>query len=166
MLVEVGKIVGIAVALLVVAIIFPIAIDELAGMEETVQLTEAITNENIGIGDDIPTLEFSGTLDNSPVQEHSIRIKTTVGGTSKYIYDDNGVLANDNVTGTIVYENGDWTLTFDTGFAPDNATTIYANYRVITGEKEYPAGLVTLLKVLLPVLAIIGVILAITRSAK
>lgn len=163
---NVNKIIGIAVAILVVAVVFPIAIDQLAGLEGVVQLTESVWNENIGIGDEVPTLEFNGTLDNVPVQEHSIVIKTIVGGIAVRIYDDNGVLSNDNALGTIAYESGDWTLTFDTGFAPDNNENIYANYRYITGEKEYPAGLITLLKVLLPILAVIGVILYITKTKK
>lgn len=69
---------------------------------------------------------FSGTLANFPVEPGTLTVEATVGAATVEIVDDGlGGLSGNNVTGTITYSTGDWTLAF-TVTPPDNATTIDA----------------------------------------
>jgi len=85
------------------------------------------TGENIGTGDGSQT-SFSDTLEHPPVKKNSVTVHYTIGGTDYEGQDD----GNGNITGThissgsIDYETGDISLTFDT--APDNGTAITCDY--------------------------------------
>ena len=88
----------------------------------------AVTGEGIGTGDGATT-SFSGTLARKPVKPSSVTIHYTIGGTDYTATDDgSGNISGTDVSGTIDYQTGDWSLTFTT--APDDATNITADYTV------------------------------------
>jgi len=74
--------------------------------------------------------KFSGTsLSEPPVDPSSVTFSATVGGSSKTATDDGlGVLSGDsgNISGTITYSTGAWTLEYMT--PPDSSTNIAATY--------------------------------------
>ncbi|MCD4750159.1 MAG: hypothetical protein K8R59_12380 [Thermoanaerobaculales bacterium] len=71
---------------------------------------------------------FSGTLDDSEVETQSVTITAQVNSSAVSITDDgSGSLSGTNVTGTITYSSGAWTLEF-TQRAPDNVD-ITADYQ-------------------------------------
>ncbi len=86
----------------------------------------SISGEVIGSGDG-STTSFSGTLANYPVVATTVTIGYTIGGTAYTATDDGaGNISGTDVSGTITYSTGAWSLTFTT--APDNATNITADY--------------------------------------
>ena len=97
----------------------------------TVQVTgynEDVTGEVLGTGDGSVT-DFSGTLAHYPVKASSISVAYTISSTAYTATDDgNGVISGTNVTGTIDYTTGAWTLTFAT--APDASTDVTCDYTV------------------------------------
>lgn len=71
---------------------------------------------------------FSGTLSNTLIVPGSVTITVTISAAAVNITDNGqGVLAGTNVTGTINYQTGAWTLVLVT--APDNSSSILAVYR-------------------------------------
>jgi len=84
------------------------------------------TGESIGSGDG-STTSFSHTLAHPPILKNSLTLHYTIGGTAYTATDDgNGNLTGDHISGTINYETGELSFTFDT--APDNGTDITADY--------------------------------------
>jgi hypothetical protein len=75
--------------------------------------------------------EFEGTLLHTPVVESSVTFTATVGGASVSITDDGlGALSGTDVTGTLDYVTGAWTLVFET--APDIDENITCTYQYDT----------------------------------
>ncbi len=73
--------------------------------------------------------KFSGTLAHPKVDPSSVTFTATVGGSSKTATDDgSGSLSGDsgNISGTITYSTGAWTLEYMT--PPDSSTNITATY--------------------------------------
>lgn len=81
----------------------------------------------IAQGDGITT-EFSGELKATPVVTGSVKIVAVVAGQSVMILDNGaGQLSGSDVTGTISYGDGAWTLKFTN--PPDASTDISVNYQ-------------------------------------
>ena len=99
-----------------------------------------VSTETLGTGDGT-TLTFNGTLANIDIETGSLSISYTIASTAYTATDDGaGNIAGTDVTGTIDYTAGTWSLTFTT--APDNATAITADYNYypntpILGIYEY-----------------------------
>jgi hypothetical protein len=90
-----------------------------------------------GNGSDV---SFSGTLAHPVVTAGTLEI-TYTDTTAKTITDNgDGTLAGDCTVGTINYTTGDYTFTC-TG-APDNTTSVYAEYEMVSGAPKSKAGLV------------------------
>jgi len=154
------KIVGIAVALLVAALVLPIAIDQLASVEGRTPDENTITLENIALGDG-ENVNFDGenAFANDNIIEHTVIISTVIDA-ENFSFSDKS--APDNVV--MDYENGKYDITFPS--APDLGENIYATYDYYTGTYTYwPTGLHTILTVLLPIIAVIGIILYITKRS-
>jgi len=95
-------------------------------------------DEILGTGNN-STTNFSGTLDN-PVVEAGTLVITYTDGTTKTLTDQgDGTLTGDG-TGTIVYSTGAWTIACSG--APDNTTSIYAEYEKVGGAPKSKAGFV------------------------
>lgn len=80
---------------------------------------------------------FSGTLTSNNIKESSITFTAVVGASDIEITDDGaGVLDGDggNITGTIDYTTGNWTLDFTT--APDDTTDITVDYIYLTASND------------------------------
>jgi len=96
-------------------------------------------DEIIGTGDDFGTTAFSGTLQGPPITAGSLIITFT--DTTGRTMTDNGAGAFTGYgTGTINYTTGAWTIAA-TG-APDNLTSIYAEYETVAGAPKSKAGFV------------------------
>ena len=96
-------------------------------------------NEIIGTGDNFGTLAFSGILANPPITIGSLIITFT--DTTGRTMTDSGVGTFTGYgTGTINYNTGAWTISA-TG-APDNLTSIYAEYETVAGAPKSKAGFV------------------------
>ncbi len=96
--------------------------------EDAAVLTAAnvSASETVGTGDG-STTSFSATLATTPVDEDSLEIAYTIGGTDYTATDDgDGNISGTDCTGTIDYDTGALSLTFST--APDNGSDITATY--------------------------------------
>ena len=86
----------------------------------------SVTGENLGTGDG-STTSFSGTLVHHPVKASTVAIHYTISSTAYTATDDgNGNISGTECTGTINYDTGAWSLTFN--IAPDDTTDITADY--------------------------------------
>jgi len=73
------------------------------------------------------TTSFSYTLSNVPVEKGSVSITYTINSTSYTAIDDGkGNISGPHLTGSINYQTGELSLTFDT--APDSGTDISCQY--------------------------------------
>ncbi len=82
--------------------------------------------ETIGTGDGTTT-SFTYTTQEIPITPNSITVTYTIGGTQYQAQDDGkGNITDTNLTGTVNYQTGEITLTFNT--APDNSTDITITY--------------------------------------
>ncbi len=154
------KIVGIAVAVLVAAIVLPIAIDQMGSIEGRTPDENTITLENIALGDgENVHFDNENTLAQDNIIEHTVVISTVIDA-ENFSFSDKS--APDNVI--IIYENGQYDITFPS--APDVDENIYATYDYYTGTYTYwPSGLHTILTVLLPIVAVIAIIIYIAKRS-
>jgi len=91
--------------------------------------------------------KFSGTLANTPVDPSSVTFSATVGGSTKTASDNgSGIIAGDsgNISGTINYTTGAWTLEYTT--PPDSSSNITADYDR-QNEAQLAGGAVSLYNV-------------------
>jgi len=100
--------------------------------------SDTVAGETIGTGNGSATT-FSGTAARKPIIPGSIRIKYTIGGTTYSGHtaatdDGSGSISGEHVSGTINYETGAYSLTFDT--APDNGTSIEFEVYRFNVEKD------------------------------
>lgn len=102
-------------------------------------LNKLISDEAIETGNN-SDVAFSGTLANTPVEAGTLTI-TYTDSTTKTITDNgDNTLGGDCTVGTINYTTGAYTFTC-TG-APDNTTTVYAEYEINEGAPKSKAGFV------------------------
>lgn len=151
------KVVGIAIALLVAAVIVPIGISELSGLTGEVDVISTVTNENLGFDNvKAENSAYSGNLDNTPLVENTLVVRAYIDNTltsfTAQSDNDNVIVLNHTTSAYLLNILG-----------IDNDTTIYGSYRYVSGTAEWGSGLLILMQVLLPVLAVIGIILYITR---
>ncbi len=101
----------------------------------------------ITAGYDYGKWKFSGTLQNTPVDPCTVTFSATVGGATKTASDNgSGSITGDsgNITGTIDYSTGAWTLEYQT--PPDSGTNITADYER-QNQAEIVAGALSLYNV-------------------
>jgi uncharacterized protein len=100
-----------------------------AKSDKMLSASKPITAEVIDSSPNGVTLSFSGTLAHYPVEPGTVTIHATLtGDTARTIADDgDSVLTGTNVSGTIDYTDGDWTLVFSTT-APKDTSDITADY--------------------------------------
>ncbi len=96
-------------------------------------------DEIIGTGDNFGTTAFSGTLQSPPITAGSLII-TFTDSTGRTMTDNGAGAFTGYGTGTINYTTGAWTIAA-TG-APDNLTSIYAEYETVAGAPKSKAGFV------------------------
>lgn len=91
----------------------------------------SVSGQTMATGNGV-TLTFSGTFATSMAYGGLVPQSLTVTGS---ITDNGGgVLSGTNVTGTIIYATGAWTLTYSAGHAPSGAITGAYNYCSATGK--------------------------------
>lgn len=140
----IGAVIGIAMGLFVLAFVMPMALEDLADVTQTTTYEDY--TETLGYGDGV-TGTFEGYFDHVP-NDGTITVTWTTGG-----FEDTATGTADELTVT----SGSAAYELDFGLAiPDDATNITATYDYTTdiGEANH-----TLLTVLLPIVAVIGVIL-------
>lgn len=143
------KIVGIAIALLIVALILPMGLEQIGGVDQAQPID---TSETLGTGNGT-TVDFGGTLSNTPVLPETLVVTATINGTvTTFTTEDSELAVTDADAGT-------YTLTFST--APDDGTTVSADYDYTVDIDDASYSLLT---VLLPILAVVGVILGFLRK--
>lgn len=105
----------------------------LKDLVEAVDLSPVYTDEdaNPTVSPDGSTQVFSGTISKdayTQLKPSSITITATVSSSGVDITDDgSGGLSGTNVTGTIDYETGEWSVEWSSG-APDDASSIVVDY--------------------------------------
>ena len=140
----IGTVVALAMGLLVVALIMPIALEDIAGVSQ--ETTVEGYTEVLGVGDGV-TDELDGYFDYVP-DDGTITVSWTTGEAP-----DSATGAADELTVT----SGSAAYELDFGLAiPDDATNITAeyDYTLTIDDASF-----TLLTVLLPIVAVIGIVL-------
>ena len=140
----IGTVMALAMGLLVVALIVPLALEDLGGIDQSTLYEDY--SEVLGVGDGV-TDELDGYFDHVP-DDGTVLVEWTTGAAS-----DSATGAADELTlvsGSAAYE-------LDFGLAiPDDATNITATYDYTV---EIDDASFTLLTVLLPIVAVIGLVL-------
>lgn len=153
------KVVGVSVALLIAAIILPIGVQEVSEKGEwAAENTAEITNEELVASADNTKLNYSGELAQDYIIKGTVVISYTRedDGTTDKLYD-----TNDNQI-DLDYTTGEYGFTTEN--YPEQGTTITVDYDYATSHTDWPAAVGTVLKTLLPVLAVIGVALVLIRK--
>lgn len=156
---KMNEIVGIAVALLVTALVLPIGIDALATTQGWApENTATIEGEVLATGDG-STENFSGSFNNGYIIEDETRVFGDVDndGATENFYEDGDVV---EITD---YKDGTYELTFDNTVV--DGQDISADYEYATEYSEWNSAVLTILKVLLPILATLGIVVLIYKRA-
>ncbi len=140
----IGTVIALALGLMVMAIVAPIALEDLAGVDQDT-LYEGYT-ETLGYGDGV-TGEFEGYFDHVP-DDGTVTVTWTTGEA-----EDTATGAADELT--LTSGSAAWELDASL-VVPDDATAITAEYDYTV---EIDDASFTLLTVLLPIVAVIGFVL-------
>lgn len=153
-----SKIVNIAIGLLIAGIILPIGVSTLATQTDwTAENTTQVTDESLFTGDNTK-LNYSGELANDYIVEGTVVVTYTLesDGSKDNLYD---TIDNDMY---VDYDTGEIEITCEN--YPEDASSITADYEYATSRSTWPSGVHTVLTLVLPILAAVGIALIFVKK--
>jgi hypothetical protein len=108
----------------------PVAAGDEMFKTPTYYYASEIQGQDLGTGNG-STLTFAGTLGTQPLRKNTVKVATVIDGDVSLAVDDGagGFTGPDVDTGTVDYDTGAVSITYESGSAPDNSAVVSATFQ-------------------------------------